>query len=331
MKLTISERLITDVLPSVIPNKLTEQLSCIDNIGRYLLMLLCTFMLGACSHNDNKQNFYKYVPEEHVLATPKLSVQLHSVKNSLANDYKGTLVKLAKMGIEGVEFAGRFGPYQQDPEGLRAFLKTLGLQASGAHIGLKQLRGKAFDKNVRFYQKLGVSLLIVPHDVRVDQPNKVTALVKELTKVSAKLNAVGMTLGYHNHTKEFKRYQDSTFWDYLAQNTPQNMVLQLDVGWSNFANVDSIAYIKRYAKRTLTSHIKIRTLLEKSLIDKVDDTTAVVIGKDVYNWSALVNTLISHGGAQWLVIEQEETHAGISRLQTLAASVDGLKAVMILR
>lgn len=39
-------------------------------------------------------------------AAPRIGVQLWSVKDEIKKDFEGTLVKIAELGIEGVEFAG---------------------------------------------------------------------------------------------------------------------------------------------------------------------------------------------------------------------------------
>ena len=87
---------------------------------------------------------------------PKLSVQLWSVKDVISEDFSGTLKKLAQMGFAGVEFANEFGPYANDPKGLKAFLDSLNLQASGAHVSFEQLNQENFQKTVAFYQELNV-------------------------------------------------------------------------------------------------------------------------------------------------------------------------------
>ncbi|EWH09156.1 hypothetical protein DS2_13824 [Catenovulum agarivorans DS-2] len=257
-----------------------------------------------------------------------ISVQLHSVKDDVIADFEGTLRKIADIGFEGVEFAGRYGPYQNDPKGLKQFLNTLGLKVSGAHIGVPQLRGQKGDENLAFLKALGAKLLIIPHDPRIDNPAKIDELMQELTTLSEKVNEMGMHLGYHNHSKEFKTFKNSTYWDYLAQNTPKNFFLQLDIGWANYAGENPHEYIKKYPNRTLTTHIKIRTVKDKALMDKIDRSSAIVIGQDKFNWPALVKTMKDYGGTQWLVVEQEETHVGQTRMQAVEASYHGLKRLL---
>src|SRR5690554_7215191 len=71
--------------------------------------------------------------------SPQLSVQLWSIKDAVSEDFEGTMKKLAAMGFQGVEFAGNFGPYANDPKGLKAFLDKVGLKASGAHVGFDKM------------------------------------------------------------------------------------------------------------------------------------------------------------------------------------------------
>ena len=88
---------------------------------------------------------------------PKVSVQLWSVKNGVSSDFKGTLQQLAKMGFQGVEFAGEFGEFANDPAGLKQFLNSLGLQVSGAHIHFDKLHADKFAQTVEFYRAIGTT------------------------------------------------------------------------------------------------------------------------------------------------------------------------------
>ena len=257
-----------------------------------------------------------------------ISVQLHSVKNALISDFQGTLIKLADMGFTGVEFAGKYGPYQDKPLALKQFLASIGLSVSGAHLSVKQLRGEQGINNLKFLQSLGAKLIIIPHDERINKPEKIDELMAELTQLSNKVNQLGLTLGYHNHAKEFAPFNGLTFWDYLAQSTPENFALQLDTGWAKFAGVDPLTYVNRYPNRTLTTHIKIRTTADKTMMNKISSDIPVVIGEDNYSWKILIEAMRTTGGTQWLVIEQEETHFGKTRLETVYESLKGLQKIL---
>ncbi|SES64817.1 sugar phosphate isomerase/epimerase family protein [Thalassotalea agarivorans] len=251
---------------------------------------------------------------------PPLSVQLWSVKDSLKQDFKGTLSQLADMGFDGVEFAGEFGEFKEDPKGLKTYLSSLGLVASGAHVGVDQLNSENIDATLTFYKNLGVSLLIVPWDERAWHPEGVKALVAELNSAAKYAKSSGVAIGFHNHDKEFNEYENETYWDYIAQNTAPDVFLQLDVGWVNYAGKDAIAYVKRYPNRTLTTHYKIVT--------KEGLNQSPILGQDDYDWAALINTMVKFGNTKWIVVEQEEYPNGLSELQSVAASKAGLDAII---
>ncbi|UJX27907.1 sugar phosphate isomerase/epimerase (plasmid) [Pseudoalteromonas sp. CF6-2] len=249
-----------------------------------------------------------------------VSVQLWSVKDTLKNDFHGTLKSLAEMGFDGVEFAGDFGPYSNNPAALRAKLSELGLVASSAHIGFDALSENTIDSTLLFYKTLGVTTLYIPWDERAWHPEGVKSLVKELTKVSDYATRFDMKIGFHNHNKEFNAFNNATFWDYIATNTPKTMPLQLDIGWVNYADKDPIYFIKKYPNRTLATHIKVRTIKGSNM--------SPIIGENNIDWSAIIDTLESHGDTKWLVMEQEEYPNGLTPLQSVAKSKQNLDKIL---
>ena len=67
-----------------------------------------------------------------------IALQLYSVREDCERDLSGTLAAVAKMGYEGVEFAGYYGRSARE---LRAMVDDLGLAVVGTHIGLDTLLG----------------------------------------------------------------------------------------------------------------------------------------------------------------------------------------------
>ncbi|WP_049722703.1 sugar phosphate isomerase/epimerase family protein [Gilvimarinus polysaccharolyticus] len=254
-------------------------------------------------------------------AEPELSVQLWSVKDDLSQDFKGTLESLADMGFDAVEFAGNFGPYANDPTGLKAYLAEIGLEASGAHVGFDQLSDDKFYQTVAFYLALGADYLVVPWDERAFSPDGVADVAAQLNDVAGKLAAYGLLFGYHNHAQELAPYKNTTFWDYIATHTDDRVVLQLDAGWATVAGKDAAAYIRKYPGRTIATHIK---------AGLPEGTTGkqTILGQDVADWAAVITAAREVGGTQWLVVEQEEYPEGMTPLQSVAASVDGLRDIM---
>jgi sugar phosphate isomerase/epimerase len=251
---------------------------------------------------------------------PKVSVQLWSVKHELKKDFKGTLQQISEMGFDGVEFAGEFGPYKKDAPGLKKYLDSLGLKVSAGHVNFSALDKDNFEQSVAFYKGLDTDTIIISWDDRAWNTEKVDSLIIDLNTLYVKLKAEGFKFGFHNHDKEFDEHNNATFWDHIARSTPDDFILQLDIGWVTFAEKNPVTYIERYPGRTLTTHIKAK------LPNNGNEFKGKrpIVGDDVTDWPAVLKAEISVGGTLWFVVEQEEYPDGLTPLQAVELSKQGL-------
>lgn len=289
----------------------------LNSLKPYLILISTTmFLLQGCQDQSKAQPSQDKV-------YPKVSVQLWSVRDTLKEDFKGTLTQIANMGFDGVEFAREFGPYANDPKGLRVFLNELGLKVSAAHTSYEELNDDNFAKSVDFYQTIGASTLIIGWDERAWDSEQVDAVVTDLIRFQKKLAPFGIKFGYHNHDKEFNAYKGVTFWDYIAQSSPAEIVMQIDAGWVIHANKNPVDYINRYPGQTEAIHIKAMypTKLES------DDPKPPYIGKDVANWTSIIDACIKQGGTKWFVIEQEEYPEGVRPINAVKQSKQGFDRI----
>lgn len=254
-------------------------------------------------------------------ATQRLGLQLWSVKDEIKQDFEGTLTKIGQLGFQGVEFAGEFGPYKDNPAGLRAFMDKNKLQCAGAHVRFDQLTPDRIDATTAFYKTLGCSNLVIPMDKRGASVDGSAQMSKELSTLSAQLAPKGMRIGYHNHAQEMAGAVGNTPWDVIAQNTPKGAILEQDVGWTTFAGKDPVAYVNKYPGRTVTTHFKAKLAQGTS-------GGMPIIGQDKTDWRGLVQAVRRAGGTEWIIIEQEEYPNGMGQLETVAASLKGLQAVL---
>lgn len=253
---------------------------------------------------------------------PRIGVQLWSVQQTLADDFEGTIKALAEMGFEGVEFAGDYGPYGDDPEGLKVFLAEHSLKVSGAHVHFDAFDEDNFDDTVAFFSAVGAKKLIIPMDDRAFTGDEVDNVVTDLVRYSERLKPYGLKIGYHNHAEEFDRFGDATFWDYIAKRTPGHVILQLDVGWAIAAAQDPEKYVRRYPGRTLSAHIK------AGLPKDAPADAKPILGQDVADWPGIIQAMKEVGGTRWLVLEQEVYPDGMTPLEAVEASKNGLRAIL---
>lgn len=253
---------------------------------------------------------------------PKVGVQLWSVRDALQADFAGTLAALADMGFDGVEFYGNeYGPYGGKPLALKAYLESIGLVSAGAHVSAAALEPDQLAQTLAFHQQLGSPALVVGMDKRAWNKKGVYELSRLLNAASQGSRDSGIHIGYHNHDKEFRSFKDSTFWDVLAENTLDEVVLQLDVGWATYADVDAIAYVRKYPGRTFSTHYKVHKPLFS--LNK-----RPFVGEGDTDWPALLEANLTEGGTAWLLVEQEAYPDDMTPLEAVATSLQGLQALL---
>lgn len=253
--------------------------------------------------------------------SPQLSVQLWSIKDDVAKDFEGTLKKLKAMGFQGVEFAGNFGPYANDPKGLKAFLEKTGLKASGAHVHFDKLSPENFEATVAFYKAIDCKYLIIPMDKRAFTPEGAKEVAADLEAIQKKLTPHGLYTGYHNHKPEMLGEKGKTPWDVIGTGTSQGVVLQQDVGWTEVAGKNPVDFVKAYPGRTITTHYK-------AAAPEEGNKENAILGKDTTDWKALINANKTVGGTLWLVVEQEVYPDGLTPMQSVEASLKGLQKII---
>lgn len=255
------------------------------------------------------------------VTNPQLSVQLWSIKDDVAADFEGTLKKLVAMGFNGVEFAGNFGPYANDPKGLKAFLDKVGLKASGAHVPFAKLAPDVIEETIAFYKAIDCKYLIIPMDQRAFTPEGAKDVAAELEAIQKKLTPHGMHTGYHNHKPEMLGEMGKTPWDVIGKGTSDAVVLQQDVGWTEVAGKDPVDFVKAYPGRTLTTHFK-------AAAPDPGNKENPILGLDTTDWKSVIEANRHYGGTQWFVVEQEVYPEGMTPMQSVEASLKGLQKIL---
>lgn len=246
-----------------------------------------------------------------------ISLQLYSVRDDCAKDLDATLAAVAKMGFDGVEFAG-YHKYADKPKELKAKLDELGLKAAATHIGTGTMRGDALKKTIEFHQTIGCKYLIVPGDGDFTNPDKSKALADFFNETAAKLKPLGMACGYHNHSHEFAKAGDTNHWELFAQRTNKEVILQIDFGWSQVAGQNGPDLVKRHPGRMGVVHLK-PTVVNNEAGKKA------IFGEDSVPWAPIIKACRELGATQWFTLEQEVYPDGKSPMECVELSVAALK------
>lgn len=241
-----------------------------------------------------------------------IALQLYTVRTLTADDFLGTLRKLAEIGYTAVEFAGYGGiPAAQ----MRQELDALGLKAAGSHVGYK-LWDEQLDQTLADLQTLGVAHATIPWlepAMRPTTADQVKALAERFNRWGEAAKAAGIRLGYHNHDFEFHKVADGrTVYEILAAET--NLDLQLDVYWAKFIGFDAVPLIQRYAGRMPQLHVKD--------LNKDGSGSDAVFGEGQVEWDRVLPAA-AEAGTHWFIIEQDTPK---DPLADVAASLTNLRA-----
>jgi len=251
------------------------------------------------------------------LNRPGIALQLYSVREATAKDFKGTLRKVAEMGYEGVEFAG-YGGFSA--EQLREWLDELKLKAVGSHVGLADLRNDP-DAVASFNRKIGSPYVVcpsLPHEGRSDESWREQFV--ELERIGNRLRDNGLRFGYHNHAFEFTiKLGGETLFDALFSATsPESVFVELDVCWAQAAGYDPIRYAAKYSGRLPLVHLK-------DYVETEGKVRSVELGRGAVDMKGVIAESI-RSGAEWLIVEQE--HFDGDPLESVARSAEWLKAAV---
>ena len=233
----------------------------------------------------------------------KVSLQMYSIRELMAKDVASTLMETAKAGYTGVEFAGFF---DHTAEEIKSYLDAAGLVCSGTHTGLPALQPDTIGETIEYHHKIGASNLVVP-GIPGEMYGSYDAACKTgalLNDIGAQLKAEGITLGYHNHHREFQVFNGQYALDLMYGNAdPENLKVELDCYWAHVAGVDVVEYVRKYGKRNFLLHMKDRKPNDADKIAQgIYECTEV--GSGVVDFKSVI-ALAKEFGTQWYVVEQE--------------------------
>ncbi len=250
-------------------------------------------------------------------------LELYSVRGEMAKDLPKTLRTVAQMGYEVVEFPGNyFGWTFAYAKDVRAQLDDLGLRCHSTHNGFASFTpGETMAKAIELNQILGCRHLILasppPSTAGLEPWKRVCA---QLAAASEQLKPHGLFAGFHNHRIEWSPIDgDRRLMDLIAASTPEEFILQLDVGTVLEAGADPIAWVKAHPGRIKSAHLK-----DWAPGDKADEKAyRVLFAEGVAPWKELFAALESTGGAEFYLIEQEGSR--FSEFETAQRCLDAYR------
>ena len=182
----------------------------------------------------------------------QLSVQLYTVRDALAEDFDGTLAKIAGFGYTQVEpFA-----FTNFTDELKAGLAKHGLTAPTTHVGLLSADQAEIFAAAK---ELGIGTVIEPavREQHWQTEEAIADTARQLNAAAERAAEHGLRVGYHNHWWEIERDFDGRHGlEVLAEQLAPEVVLEVDTYWAVVGGADVPALLGRLGDRVVALHIK---------------------------------------------------------------------------
>jgi sugar phosphate isomerase/epimerase len=220
--------------------------------------------------------------------TAPIALQLYTLRDALAQDFEGTIRRVAAMGYAGVEPFGL-------PENVRAaaaLYQDLGLAVTSAHAPMPLGENQA--KVLEVAEAYQLKRLILSGTDRWTSVEGVKRSCDRYNDAYCIAAASGLDYGIHNHWWEFLALDTGTGqtgFDILRAELAPEIFFEVDIYWAQVGGVDPAALVKDLGDRAPLLHIK------DGPATREDPMLAVGEGK------VDIAGVIRASAADWLIVE----------------------------
>ncbi|MDD9269547.1 sugar phosphate isomerase/epimerase family protein [Paenibacillus sp. GCM10023248] len=242
-----------------------------------------------------------------------LGLQMYTLRDETAKDFKGVLRKVAAMGYEGVEFAGYFNVPAEEMKGL---LDELNLKPIGSHVRYHLLQDN-LENELAYLKTIGGQYIICPSIAPEDRKDWQRHF-EFFKSVAEQARKQGLQFAYHNHAFEFENKIGEQFvFDALYDTLPPSEAkVEMDLGWVQFIGQDPLAYIAKYSGRLPLLHLKDFRHAPDGTIDTLE------LGRGIIRLPDVIEAA-SEADVDWLIVEQDKCEN--PSLEAVAESMNWLK------
>ena len=180
----------------------------------------------------------------------KYGLQLYSVRDAAKESIENMFASVAKIGYTMVESASFYGLEAIE---LKKLLDKYGLELCSTHTSVRRLRDE-LDATIEYHKTVGCNNIVIP-GTPVNTKEELDELINLINTILPKIEAAGMKLHFHNHTKEWLPNADGLIpQDEIASRT--EVYFELDTFWAFNAGRDPIELLEKYADRICLIHLK---------------------------------------------------------------------------
>ena len=233
--------------------------------------------VNSWSPDSRKFAYVSYRLAEEMTAPKKeMAIQMYSLRTLIgtpelfAKNHEYVLSRLVQMGFTGAEPAsyqnGKF--YGMEPSAFRKLMDEAGLDLISSHTtrflsAAEKESGdftealKWWDECIAAHKAAGIPRIVMSMSPPISSEKELEVMSKYLEAIGQRCKDNGIRFGYHSHSHEFRKVEETTMMDYfMTHTTPENVFFQMDVYWAVMAGVSPVEYMKKYPGRFELLHIK---------------------------------------------------------------------------
>jgi sugar phosphate isomerase/epimerase len=200
------------------------------------------------------------------------AVQLYTIRDALQSDPSAALAALRDIGIREAELYGLNGTedgrlFDMTARQFKQLLDNNDIRVPMSHVNGELTNVPAI---AELAHALGIETLVVALPAQFSETRdgrfrmvgaknlaQMDMLAERLDAVGRQYAEAGLAFGYHNHHVEFLSVEDTIPYEYLmARTDPDNVKIELDLGWLAVAGIDPVDYLQRYGDRVVACHLK---------------------------------------------------------------------------
>ncbi|GHC74555.1 sugar phosphate isomerase/epimerase family protein [Streptomyces flavofungini] len=226
-----------------------------------------------------------------------IGMHLYTMRAALAQDFLGTLERLAAIGYATVGVSGRHG---HTADAVRRMLDGVRLKAVLEHVAYDVLRGPGLGQALADLHTLGAAWPVVPSlPGALHSPAGFREAAREFNRIGRAARDAGLgRLLFHNHGSDHVVVDGVNLYDVLVTETDPDLVgFELDVYWAVKGGAKPGSYFVRHPGRFPALHVK----------DMAADGDFADVGSGTLDFAAMFDHARRGGVRQWLVEHDNPT------------------------
>ncbi len=229
--------------------------------------------------------------------SPKLGIQLYTMRYEIEKDFENTIYKVAEIGYKGIESYPL--PENISLEHASKVFNESGLEVFSIHSDLPI--GTNLDSALKTAEVYNSKLVVYhgwPEENKYNGEDNLKATVELYNKSADKLKSYGLQFGLHNHWWEFEDHNGIIPFYYLLENLNEDIFFEIDTYWTKTGGMNPAKVIKDFGKRAKLLHIKDGTAVKETMHKQLPAGSGTLDFPSIHN--------ASKENVDWMVVEFDE-------------------------